>query len=41
MPWEPLQTRPWMTMLVELGLKETQSSPLLMLEFWMTMPSER
>lgn len=41
MPWLPLHVRPWTTMLVLLGLNETQSSPLLMTEFWITMPSER
>ena len=37
MPCEPLQMRFWTTISVELGLNETQSSPLSMWEFWMTM----
>ena len=37
MPWLPLQIRFWTMMSVLFGLNETQSSPLLILLFWITI----
>lgn len=41
MPCDPLHCSPCTTMLVLLGLKDTQSPVLSMMEFWMTTPSDR
>lgn len=41
MPCEPVQSRPWTTMLVLFGLKDTQSSVFMMTESWITTRSER